>query len=54
MSDNRQSGAGDPAMLSDTDEAQAAQRRRSKQIPALYIFLGFLLLAGIYRIYFWI
>ncbi|ETR79006.1 hypothetical protein X566_06620 [Afipia sp. P52-10] len=31
-----------------------AFRRRGKRIPALVIFLGFLLLAVVYRLYFWI
>lgn len=40
--------------LSSADDMGSVRRRRSKQIPAMFIFLGFLLLAGIYRIYFWI
>lgn len=53
MSEDRQSGATGPVAPLD-DEAKALRRRRRKQIPALYIFLGFLLMAGIYRVYFWI
>lgn len=45
MSDNQQS---------EVRSAMNPLRKRNKQIPALFIFLAFLLLAAAYRVYTWI